>query len=104
MNEVGRGKKVREVCKQVMSSPFDNVVKIEYTHHVAHLVRDIASAPVTAEDAARGRAEREQERDERAQREPVRVSVLCSVACVVVALTTNTEEDHVDDPCNEGGE
>lgn len=73
-------------------------------HGVARLVRDVASAPVVAEDATRGSAEREEERDERAEREPVRISVLREVACIVVALATDTEEDHVDDPRDEGGE
>lgn len=60
--------------------------------------------PVPAKRAKRTRTEAQNECNERAERKPVRVAVLRPQALVSVSLPRDAEEDHIDDPCDEGSE
>lgn len=70
------------------------------TRNVLNLVGDIASAPVTAEDTAGRRAECKDECHECSESKPVGVPVLRCLTSVTVALTSDAEEDHIDNPSN----
>ena len=68
------------------------------------LVGNIPPSPVAAKYTASCGAEAQKEGNESTKGEPVGIAVLGRGACVAVARSCNAEEDHVDDPGNEGHE
>ena len=64
----------------------------------------VAPAAVATEGAAQACEEGEEEGDERTEDHPVGVAPGCVEATVASAMARDTKENHLDHPCDKGGE